>query len=196
MEDEKILTGEESLQLIAEMINKAKNSYVDSGIGPLSWGILITFCSLFTFAELQYNFRPGFDIWNVVLLALIPQVYFMIKSPRQQFKTHDQAAMSYVWGTFVICIFIIGYYNFTTQADHVPVYIMLYGIPTFITGGIKKFRPLLLGGLICFACSIISFNVTIKYQMLLMAVSGIAAWLVPGIILRRKYLKLRKASNV
>ena len=32
------MTEQESLSLISEMINKAKTSYHDSGIGPILWG--------------------------------------------------------------------------------------------------------------------------------------------------------------
>ena len=51
------MTEQESLQLIQQMINKAKNSYHEKGIGTMLWGSVITICSLVTFLRLEYDFR-------------------------------------------------------------------------------------------------------------------------------------------
>src|SRR5476649_2870308 len=110
MAEEK-LTEKESLELIASMIKKAKNSYIESGVGPLFWGVLIAFCSLVTYIELIFNFEIGFDIWTLSLIALIPQAYFSWRSRKtKSVKSHDESMMNYVWGTFVVCIFMISFY--------------------------------------------------------------------------------------
>ncbi len=192
MEDEKQLSEKESLALIASMINKAKNSYIDSGIGPLFWGILITVCSLVTYAQGAYNFEIGFDIWLISLLALIPQIYFNIRGRKNKnYICHEDSMMNYVWGTFGVCIFITTFYiNKVGSSNAVALHMMLFGMPTFITGGIRKFKPMIIGGLVCWICSISSYYVGYPNRILLMGVSATAAWLIPGIILRRKYLKL------
>ncbi len=46
---EKPLTEQESLMIIQQMINRAKSDFVDTGIGPILWGAVITFCSLVQF---------------------------------------------------------------------------------------------------------------------------------------------------
>lgn len=192
MEDEKIMTEQESLALITSMISKAKNSYIDSGIGPLFWGILITFCSLCTWYEVTFQYDPGFDIWTISLIGLVPQAYFSIRNRRNKnFKSHNETMMNYVWGTFTVCIFMLSFYTHKTHAPNsIALYMMVFGIPTFITGGICKYRPMLIGGLICWCCSIGTYYTSFANGMLLMALSATAAWLVPGIILRRRYLKL------
>ena len=192
MAEEK-LTEKESLELIASMIKKAKNSYIESGVGPLFWGVLIAFCSLVTYIELIFNFEIGFDIWTLSLIALIPQAYFSWRSRKtKSVKSHDESMMNYVWGTFVVCIFMISFYINKTNAPHsIALHMMIFGIPTFITGGIRNFKPMILGGLVCWICSISSYYVSFSNGMLLMALSAVAAWLIPGIILRRRYLKMK-----
>ncbi|MEO7531762.1 MAG: hypothetical protein ABIS69_10135 [Sediminibacterium sp.] len=193
MVEEKQLTEKESLELIATMITKAKNSYIDSGVGPLFWGVLITVCSLTSFVERVFEFRLPFDIWFLSLFALIPQIYFSAKNKKDKnFISHDESMMNYVWGTFAICIFMISFYINKSQAPYsTALHMMIFGMPTFITGGIRKFKPMLIGGLICWICSIISYYTNTAIDMLLMAISAITAWLIPGIILRRRYLKLK-----
>lgn len=193
MENEKQLSEKESLQLIADMINKAKNSYVDSGIGPLFWGVLVTFCSLVTFAEIQFNFDIHFDIWLLTIIAFIPQVYFSFRgSKSRQLKTYDDEALNYVWATFAIIMFLLVHYNFRINpSNSIPLFLLTYGVPTFITGGLKRFMPMIAGGIVCWICCIISVYTKVKTGMLLTALSATCAWVLPGIILRRKYLKLK-----
>ena len=68
-----------------------------------------------------------------------------------------------------------------------PLFLILYGMPTFITGAACKFKPMLWGGLVCWACSIITVYTTIKIDLLLTAFSSIVAWFIPGIIMERDY---------
>ncbi len=197
MQQEKELTQQESLRLINEMIGKAKKSYVTKGIASMVWGVLIVLCSLLTWAQLQYKFVLGFDVWLLVFVAVIPQIYFSVKEKKQkQFTGHDELTMRYLWSTFGICIFILSFYNSKFGGDETTtLYMMLYGIPTFITGGIFKFKPMIFGGLICWALSVLSIFTPLKTDMLFMAACGLFAWLIPGIILWNKYQK-QKARNV
>src|SRR6478752_5922853 len=154
MAEEKQLTEKESLELIASMINKAKNSCIESGIGPLFWGILITFCSLVTYAEIIFDFELGFDVWMLSLLALFPQAYFSWRSRKtKNFTSHTELAMNYVWTTFTICILMLSFYiNKTNPSNRIALYMMIFGVPTFITGGMQKFRPMIIGGIVCWLC--------------------------------------------
>ncbi|MBK7884881.1 MAG: hypothetical protein IPJ81_14680 [Chitinophagaceae bacterium] len=76
---EENFSEKESLKLITEMMSKAKKSYITKGTASIVWGILIIICSLFTWAEVQFNFNIGFDIWLLLFLAIIPQVFFFYK---------------------------------------------------------------------------------------------------------------------
>jgi uncharacterized protein with PQ loop repeat len=193
MEEEKKLTEKESLELITSMINKVKHSYIESGFGPLLWGILITFCSLMTYVQVSFHFTIGFDVWLLSLFALVPQVYFAWRAKKQKnFTSHEEIVMNYVWSTFAICLFLLSFYSSKVHASNsIALYMMIYGMPTFITGGVCKFRPMIVGGIICWVCSIVSYYTDFANGMLLMALSACSAWLIPGIILRRRYLKLK-----
>ncbi len=182
------MTEQESLRLIGEMIGKVKRSYVTKGIASIVWGILIIICSLLTWARIQFDFTLGFDEWFLVFLAVIPQVYFTIKEKKERkFTAHDEDTMTYVWSSFGICIFILSFYNAGFGNEHITcLYMMLYGLPTFITGGIFKFKPMIYGGIACWVLAIISLFTSVATDMLFVAVCGLVAWLIPGIILWNK----------
>jgi hypothetical protein len=193
MTKETRLTEQESLRIITEMISKARNSSMGTGIGPLTWGILIAFCSLETYAQIEFKFDLSFDVWWLALIALVPQIFYELRNKIQRnFRSHDEVVINYVWVTFVICMFLLSHYASHIQTgNYISLCMILYGVPTFIVGGIKKFTPMIIGGIICWICSFISCYTSIKIGMLLSAVSAISAWLIPGIILRRKYLGLK-----
>ena len=190
---EETFSKEESLKLINEMILKAKNSHYESGIGPLLWGSVIFVCSIVSFIRLVYNIDFGFDIWWLTFIAVLPQLYITFKSKkRKNFKGYDDIAMNYVWIAFAISVALLIHYNahLHHSGESVPLFLILYGIPTIITAGIKEFKPMLYGGIVCWLAAIITVYTDIKVDLLLMALSALCAWFIPGIILRKRYLKL------
>ena len=82
MEPEKKLTEQESLNLIAMMINKAKDAYHDTGICAVMWGALIAVCSLVRLSEVQFGYRLPFDIYLLTLVTIIPQIFISIKEKK------------------------------------------------------------------------------------------------------------------
>jgi hypothetical protein len=206
----------ESLQLITDMINKTKQSFHDTGFGPIMWGSVITFCSLVTFTCNYLKVNPPFDVWWLTLIALIPQVVYSIReSKRKQAKTYNDIAMDYTWIAFGISVGILTFIINSLAADlikSIPNYmevrggfrlynhttglhLLLYGIPTFITGGVMKFKPMLIGAIICWAFALISIFTGGQVDMLLLAGGALAAWLVPGILLNNIY-RAAKNGNV
>jgi hypothetical protein len=74
--------------------------------------------------------------------------------------------------------------------------LLLYALPTIITGVVQKFRPMIIGAIITYIFFIISIYTPNLVDQLLMGVAGLVNWLIPGIILRRNYLKARNNAHV
>jgi hypothetical protein len=211
MQDEKKLSEKESLELIAMMINKAKESYHDTGFSAIMWGAVIAFCSLVRLSELQFNYKLPFDIYLLTFAALIAQVYLSIKEKKERkVKSYDDVYMDYLWLAFGICIVLLivivnnvfrdwgswvdVYRNATGKSPGfrfseyvLPLFLMLYGMPTFVTGAACKFKPMLWGGIFCWVSCIAAIYTPAKIDLLLTAASAIFAWLIPGIIMEKDY---------
>lgn len=67
---------------------------------------------------------------------------------------------------------------------------MLYGIPTFLSGVIMRFTPLKVGGICCGILAMASSYIHNEYILLLLAAAVIAAWIIPGYILKNRFKKL------
>jgi hypothetical protein len=211
MEQEKKLSEQESFELITKMINKAKNSYHDTGVGAMMWGAVITICSLVRLSEIHFNYRLPFDIYLLTLAAIIPQIYLSIKESRERkVRSYDDPYMNYIWLGFGICIFLLIHicnnifndwgawtdkYNEASPNFYeyvAPLFLMLYGLPTFITGAACKFKPMLWGGLFCWLCCIITVYTSVKIDLLLTALSAFMAWFIPGILMEKEYRIYKK----
>jgi hypothetical protein len=213
---EKQLTEKDSLDLIATMINQAKNAYHDTGMSAMMWGAVVAICSLVKFSELQFNYRLPFDIYWLTVVAIIPQVFISIKENKERkVITYDDIYMNYLWlgfgitiGLMILVVNVMGndwqpvaeeYYKLAGKKSSFqvfefigPLFLILYGMPTFVTGAACKFRPMLWGGILCWLCCIISVFTPGKIDLLLIAVSAVFAWLIPGIIMEKDYKKAKR----
>jgi hypothetical protein len=213
------LSHEESLRLINTMISKAKDAYRDTGVGAMLWGAVIAICSLTRFAEIQFDFKLPFDINLLTLIALIPQIFITIREKKnRKAKSYDERFLDYIWLGFGISIFLlIHVVNLTFEswspvsieyaalAGHpspfkfsefvMPLFLILYGMPTFITGAACKVKPMLWGGLFCWLCSIITVYTEYKLDLLLTALSALMAWFIPGLFLEREYRLAKKKET-
>lgn len=218
---EKKLSEQESLALITQMIHTAKNSFMDTGIGPMLWGVVIAICSLVQFAEIHFGFDLIIDIWWLAIIAIVPQIIITIQERRmQKVRGWTDQTIGYVWMCFGTGIAIINfvstvyahqiapvlaeYHQLTGKAvNHLSFWsyatsymLFLYGVPTIVTAATRKFRSMLVGGILCWVCSIICVYTETKIDFLLMAVCATVSWLVPGILIRSQFLKQRAPTDV
>lgn len=221
MPEKNELSEQESLQLITEMIQKAKSSFNESGSSAILWGTAVGTAGLVSFAERYWQFDIGFDIWLITLAAFIPQIIISVREGRQRkTRSYQEAYGNAVLLVFGLSIFMLIFYmnvisretdnllaregqelllrNMQTgeAAHYIPsvpsgysLLLLLFGIPTLTMGIGHRFLPMIIGGILCFVFFIISCFIPSMYDLLLTGLAGITNWLVPGLLLRRRYLK-------
>lgn len=221
MAEEKELTEQESLQLITEMIHKAKSSFHESGTSSILWGTLVGLAGLTSFAERYWDFYIGFDIWLIVLAAFIPQIVISIREKKnRKVVAYEESSQNAIWLVFGVSIFALNFFlnvvpgvsdrifasegkelllkNVATgeMVHYTPsimsgysLLLLLYAMPTLATGIARKFLPMVTAGILCYLYFLISCFTTSTYDLLLNGIAGITCWLIPGLILRNRYLK-------
>jgi len=75
------------------------------------------------------------------------------------------------------------------------LFLLIYAFPTLATGFIRKFKPMILGGILCMLCFIATLFLSTTFDFLLQAIAVIVSWLIPGLILRNRYVK-QQMGNV
>ena len=188
------ITHEESLAIIERMINKAKNQFSDNGFMYLLWGWVILFCSIAHFILKTLLHVPWFEaVWMLTWLAFLVQMIYLYKTRKQlRVKTYADELVGHVWLVFVIML-VLGGTIISRKLAPGQYYIanililVLYGMPTFLSGVILKFKPLVWGGMVCWVLSLLACFVPADYIVLLIAIAVISAWIVPGYVLQNKY---------
>ena len=188
MKEDNNLTHEESLKIITEMINKAKTDYRGSGVSALLWGGVITICSIVSFLGEYYKIPFFNKIWWLTFVAVIFQVILSINENRKRnYKTYSEDAMGGIWISFGISMFLFSFFVNAGRVDHAQtVFLITYGIPTFATGFTRRFRPMIIGGIICWLLAILNIYTPAPYNILYSAVAAQTAWFIPGLILRKR----------
>jgi hypothetical protein len=192
-DNEKQMSEAESISIISGMINRARNRFSETGHLYLLWGWIILVCCITQFVSLQYfNYEKGYQVWFLTWLAVIYQFIYLAKTKkREKVKTYTDEIMGFVWLTFMICgvvmVFILIKLKVFVAIN--PLILVLYGMPTFLSGIILKFKPLIIGGISCWVLALLSPLVPLEYHLLLLACAVVAAWIIPGNLLRLKYKK-------
>ena len=197
MNEENNLTEAQSLELITQMINKAKCDYEETGIGAIMWGGLIAFCSMLTLGNHFWRITALDYIWFLTLIAVIPQIIISSRAvKRKKYKTYDDDALGAIWISFGIAVLLVSIYTSKYQQPNSgALFLVLYGVPTFATGYVNNFKPMIIGGIICWLFAFICFYIQPAYYvMLFTAVAALSAWFVPGLVLRRRYKKVIQAN--
>jgi hypothetical protein len=186
------MTGEQSLQLISEMITAAKTGIKDDGFFYLLWGWLVLVASLSQYALLfiwpsEYNGLP----WAI--LMPLGGVVTMIASRRQKkkrkVKTFLDQFMGYALVAFLMSLFTVLFFMARLGRPELayPLIMMVYGAWLFISGGALKFKLLMVGGIINWALAFAAMFVPFQGQLLLLALAVLLGYIIPGHLLKSGY---------
>ena len=193
---------QESLQLITNMINKAKNDFAETGMSAILWGSVISFCAFVQFISFFFQISWAPYVWVLTWIAVIPQIIISVRQrKRMKFKTYYSDAMGGIWLSFAITMFLISFYVSALQVPitqlHIEtLFLTIYGIPTFSSGYTRRFVPMIIGGIACWVFAILSFFTAFPYTMLYYIAAAQLAWFIPGLILQRRYLNAKKGQHV
>ncbi|HUR09751.1 MAG TPA: hypothetical protein VM012_00180 [Flavitalea sp.] len=198
--EEKKLSEQESLAIIHQMIQVAKDDHSEKGDGWLIWGWLLFAASVLSIIFEYANFQryTGF-VWSAMLL--IGLVAFILantmRPKREKVKTYVQVLLERLGIGFFISLFalIAGSFLFknvhpTDNTFPFGYYYILYAFWMFIHGSAIHFRPLIIGAIVNWIAGIAMFMVTdFQYDMMISAFAILTGYLIPGYLLRAEYKK-------
>jgi hypothetical protein len=184
----------ESLKVIQTMIERAKNQYSENGHLFLLWGWVVFCCGIAQFILLHFvQTEKHSMVWILCWAAAIYQIFYMRKQKKKEkATTYTDRMLGFIWISFFILMVLVGaavgraggegYYKLFG-----PVFLAMYGVPTFLSGILLQFRPLIIGGIGCWCLSALAHFIPYDYQLLLLPAAMLIAWIRPGYILRKEY---------
>lgn len=188
---EQEFSPQDSLNLIEGMINKARNRFSENGHLYLLWGWVVLVCGVVSFFSLWYfkDYRL-FPVWGLTWVAVIYQFFYLARRKKSQtVRTYTDEIGNNVWFVFVIMAGLLSWLLSKTGNLELfnTVILVLYGLPTFLSGEIMKFPPLKVGAVVCWILSAVSIYVPYAFSFLLISMAVVTAWIVPGYLLRSRF---------
>ncbi len=187
---EKELNPTESLNVIHSMINTAKNKLADDGFLLILWGWLVLAAAMFHYVSIISGYNAGHMVWAVAIPVgvIVSIVYGLRQKKKEQHKTYIDIYLGYVWAAFIIAMFItLMFMEVHSMKTSYFFLMILYGLATFISGGLLNFKPLVYGSICSFICAIISVWAGEKEQLLCISAALLLSYVIPGHLLRAKY---------
>jgi hypothetical protein len=186
--NEKVMTGEESLRVISEMINRTKVNIRQGIFHLLFWGWLIIFCSIS--AWLLERFTEISNPWNVWFLvipgAFVSFIYGYMKGKKSLFHTYADMLYMWTWIGFFIAAVVLFIITSDRMESVAPYILTLAGIPTFISGFIIKFKPLILGSITFWIFALIAYFAGPSAGQLFVPAAMLTGYLIPGYMLKNR----------
>jgi hypothetical protein len=189
--DQELFDPEDGIRLINSMVDRARSRIANDGFLFIFWGWLVVFCLVLQYFFLELKIEKWYYMWPFAsLIGISVTAVFLIKKRIQEHtRTFVDIYLTYTWtGFFAVMAAALSFTSeFGTSAGYFFL-MLLYSFAAFISGGLLKFRPMVAGSVITFALGIISPFCNIQTQTLLLAAGLGASHLVPGHILRSRYL--------
>ncbi len=128
-------------------------------------------------------------VWWLMPLGLILSVVISIKRKREKkAETYIDESMGFLWMGMGISFFVLSMILHKTGWDKTvfPFFILLYGLGTFISGCLLRFRPFIIGGISAWAIAIVSVYTPYDYQILSGSAAIMVSYIIPAYMLRAK----------
>lgn len=179
---------EEGLKTIYSMIEATRGNIGGNYLYYLLWGYLVSIACILEFLFIRvYPFKHHYLVWPIMMGAgvIASTVMSLWQRRKQNHKTIIGHMMTYLWGGWLVTLLLLQLFaNMLNEYNLIlPLTMAMYGLGVFVSGGIIKFRPLILGGILSWIAAMVSFFQPHDIQLLITTGTLVVGYIVPGYIL-------------
>jgi hypothetical protein len=190
------MTPAQSLKVIEDMIGQAKRSFHRQSYYFLLWGVLLIAAMLFNYVMVLNGNANGGLAWPAV--GILGGILSFIHGSREGRRVHVATMMDrvimWLWMAFVVTLLTTMIASGTSdQAMPMGSILVLTGLPTFTTGQLMRFRPLIFGGILFWVLGAVCYFVPQSVMVWLYIGAMVFGYMVPGLMLKRQEDALRAA---
>lgn len=190
------MTPAQSLKLIEDMIGQAKRSFHRQSYYFLLWGILLIGAMIVNYIFAVRGSVLGGYAWPVVGVAggILSFLHGSREGRKKPVTTAMDRVIMWLWTGFVVTMLTTMLASASSHnAMAMGSIIVLTGLPTFVTGQLMRFRPLIAGGILFWVLGAVSYFVPQEWMVLLYIVAMLFGYIVPGLMLKRQEDAVRPA---
>lgn len=175
--------------MIRETIDLAKRGVGESGFQFLWWGWLVVAACLAEYYMLVNGYGSKAHLsWMVMPFVGAPVSIFYEWRHDKRSKERNIVREWYgkLWVGFGVSLILVLFTTIPLQSSPVPMILILAGFATFLSGILIRFKPLIFGGIVLWAGSLVCLVVAVQEHSLVEAGAIVFGYLVPGYLLNRK----------
>ena len=194
------LTNNESLQIIEQMIGRAKQEEKDSGWGWILWGWLLFLASVLHYVALLLGKQYGGIIWNgFAAAAVLLLVYsYVMKKKTPSVQTYTGELVNKIGNAFFISLIVTVVGNANSGTNNTGVnfgyLLLLYAFWMYIHGAAYRFNLLRYGAFINWAGALaifIWYEELGKHTLIVHAICVLLGYIIPGYIAQKNFVSAK-----
>jgi hypothetical protein len=189
--NEENLTPEQSLRIIQTMIGKTRAGISQNSHFFLLWGWL-TFAAIAGqyILKVWVKYEHHYHVWWLTVAGVVATIFMSARQEKKRtLKSYADDSVQYLWKALAITFFVLTLVLGFTRVgfeNGFSFYILLYAIGTTVTGLLIKFRPLIIGGSLCWGLAVATAFTDFDGDLLIAAAAILASYIIPGHLLRLK----------
>lgn len=183
-----ILSPEAELSIISKSLRQATNIKTGASKYYIIWGAILFI--FYVSQSIAFYYKVA-SINNLsMLLFPIGGIASYIQSKKDDKKETlipiNEKLYSYSWIGASISMGVLCIGNFKNFIEILCIgTLVIFGLINYVIGGVTKFRPLIIGGLVSIILAIFIPNIDIAYKYLLTAIGILFSCLIPGILMKK-----------
>jgi len=203
IQQDKPMNEQESLLIIQQMIQTAKQEQKDDGKGWILWGWLLFLASVFTFLNLKWEWVSMYFFWNLfgglaLALLLFTTVRFLFMKRKEKVRTYTKDLCEKLnIGFFIFLLLIIFSINLgVSPVKGFALLLGLYGFWMLIHGTMLNFKPSIIGAFVTWGLAFAGLYVqTFEWTMLLHSIAVLCGFIIPGHIAYAEFSKIKSENK-
>lgn len=192
---EKELKPEESIKIIQRMIKASQQQFADNGIFMIIWAIVLIFGTLVNYFLITLStdietMNRGITITWIsfpTLGGILSIIAGKHQSKKENVKTHISNLLKYMWFGFGVALFFTILFPALNGNSPIPFILILTAFAIYIFALGIKYLPFMLGSICALSLGVVAFWVNYPTQLLAFGLAILLGYLIPGIMLYRKY---------
>ncbi|GAE66772.1 hypothetical protein SAMN05421692_3123 [Chryseobacterium indologenes] len=196
MENEQ-LDPKKSLDIIQNAISQTRFEKTDAYFYLINWGIILFIYFFLHYLGGKFEFFKmllGFSTLLFLIGAMISIWHSKRMNKKEIVKPVNDSLFMYTWGGIGLCIglWMINYKIFD-QSLYLGLLMLLFGLASFITGGVTKFRLSVICGVLTMIISAVIPLLNFSNQFLATCIGIMLSCIIPGFAM---FYKIKKKKYV
>lgn len=188
-----MMTPQQSLALISDVIQEARERHEENGTIYLYWGLIVAAAAGAQFVLVQVgSANLSFVPWLLIPIAGIASYGLFHRKQTTRPKNLVGILIRNLWLTTGINMMVVGFFLWNVLGgSQIPVILILLGISLSLSGAALRANVLFWSGLGANAAGIAGFWLPYEYQPLLLMLVNLLAVALPGAMLYRAHRRRR-----